>query len=320
MSAAPVADPFDSRDHVFEVVWDGIRALVYIEREQVRILDEHGADVTWRFPELSSIESEVNGTGLVLDGEIVVLDDDGIPQFRPLLPRLDAVSPEEIEQATKSSVVVFQGYDILYRGGRSVMNEPLRTRKRMLRQAVRRPGSLSVPDYVEREGVAFFEAAREHGLAGIVAKHCESKYEPGRVSGEWLMKRVSQRAEFVIGGFTYGGTSRINAVKPREPFASLLIGAYDGAGRLEFVCELGGGFSPTTQNLLSQALDGLATSVCPFDSPPYSPRLVFWCEPTLVASVSFSQWTDDRRLMFPRFDWLRRDVPARACLLPERTR
>jgi bifunctional non-homologous end joining protein LigD len=186
----------------------------------------------------------------------------------------------------------------------------------MLRQVVRRPGVLSIPDYVEREGVAFFEAARDHGLAGVVAKRLEGKYEPGRRSTEWLITRVSQRAAFAIGGFTYGGTSRVNARKHKEPFASLLLGAYDRSGDLQFVCELAGGFDTDTQASLAKSLDGLATPVCPFATPPYSPRLVFWCEPTLVASVSYSRWSEDGRLTFPRFDWLRRDIPARACTLP----
>jgi len=311
-----IAEPFDSSEHMFEVAWDGVRALVHVERDQVRVFDAFGEDVTWRFPELRSIETEVNGTGLVLDGEIVVLDEDGVPQFDRLLPRLEACGVDDIARAARGSAVVFQGFDILYRGGRSVMNEPLRTRKRMLRQAVRRPGSLSVPDYVERDGIAFFEAAREHGLAGTVSKHVESKYVPGLQTADWNLMRVFHRDEFVIGGFTYGGTLRMSRRKHKEPFASLLIGAHDRWQRLHFVGEIVGGFAPAVEIALASSLEDLVAAACPFDTPPPSPRLVFWCEPKLVASVAFSRWTDSGRLQFPRFEWLRPDVPARTCLLP----
>jgi len=312
-----VAEPFDSPEHMFEVAWDGIRALVHVEREHIRVIDAFGEDVTWRFPELRSIENEANGTGLVLDGEIVALDDEGVPQFKHLLPRLAANGVDDIASTAPGSLVMFQGFDILYLGGRSVMNEPLRTRKRMLRQVVRRPGSFSVPDYVERDGIAFFEAAREHGLAGTVSKHIESKYVPGLRSSDWNLMRVFHRDEFVIGGFTYGGTLRMSRRKQREPFASLILGAYDRWQRLHFVGEIAGGFGSEIEAALARSMDGLVTTLCPFDTPPLSPRLVFWCEPQIVASVAFSRWTENGRLQFPRFEWLRPDVPSSACLLPE---
>ncbi len=312
-----VSDPFDSQGHIFEVLWDGLRALVFVEREQVLVQDAYGADVTWRYPELQSIASEVNGTGIVLDGEIVVLDQDGVPHFAHLLERLEARDPADVVSAVNAHPVVFQGFDVLYRAGQPVMNEPLKTRKRILRQVVRMPGSLSVPDYVEQEGVAFFEAAREHGLAGTVAKHIDSSYSQGRRSSSWQVTRVSKRNEFVVGGFTYGGANRINRLRSREPFASLLLGAYDRWQQLRFIGEIAGGFDQLTQTALAGALDGLATSECPFTEEPPMHRLVFWCEPALVAAVAYSKWTDEGRLQFPKFEWLRPDVPPRCCHLPD---
>jgi len=315
--AAAADEPFNSQAHIFEVLWDGIRALVYVEREQVLVQDAHGTDVTWRYPELQSIASEVNGTGIVLDGEIVVLDQDGVPQFTHLLARLDAQDSAGVLGAANAHPVAFQGFDVLYRAGQSVMNEPLRTRKRILRQVVRVPGSLSVPDFVEHEGVAFFEAAREHGLAGTVAKEIDSSYSHGRTSSAWRETRVSKRNEFVIGGFTYGGANRVNRLRSREPFASLLLGAYDRWQQLQFVGEIAGGFDHPTQNALAGSLDGLTASLCPFAEEPPTHRLVFWCQPALVAAVSYSKWTDDGRLQFPKFDWLRPDLPPAACRLPD---
>jgi bifunctional non-homologous end joining protein LigD len=320
MLPAPAREPFDSPTHVFEVAWDGIRALAFVEQGHLRIQDSYGRDVTWRYPELQSISGEVNGSGHVIDGEIVVLDKEGIPQFGRLLRRLSAASPVEVNTALAEAPVVFQAFDILYRDGRTVMNEPLRTRKRMLRQAVRAPGSLSVPDYVEHDGVAFFEAAREHGLAGTVAKETDSTYLPGRGSRSWQISRVYRQDEFVVGGFTFGGSPRGSRPRFREPFASLLLGAYDRWQRLRFAGELGGGFDSSTQSALSDSLEGLTTTESPFDDAPPMPRLVFWCEPALVASVAYSEWSPEGRLQFPKFQWIRPDVPPEACRLPEPAR
>ncbi len=320
MLPTPIAEPFDSSSHVFEVAWDGVRALAFIERGYTRIVDRFGRDITWRFPELQPVAGQLNGSGLVLDGEIVALEEqDGLPVFERVLLRLAAANPGEIASTVAEMPVYFQAFDILYREGRSVMNEPLRTRKRMLRQAVRIQGALAVPDYVERDGVAFFEAARDHGLAGTVAKELDGRYTPGQTSRSWQVTRVFRRDEFVIAGFTYGGPSNVAMRKMRRPFESLLLGAFDRRHRLTFVGELGGGFDERTQAELSAALEGLTTPQCPFEEAPRMPRLVFWCEPALVASVAYSGLTTQARLQFPKFEWLRPDVPPETCRTPEPT-
>jgi ATP-dependent DNA ligase len=319
MLPAPAAEPFDSDLHVFEIAWDGLRSLVSVEGGRVRVQDVFGRDVTWLFPELQSISAEVNGSGLIIDGEIVVLDNEGIPQLGPLIARSAGHLAGNGSDAA-AAPAVFHAYDILYREGDSVMNEPLRTRKRMLRQAVRTPGSLSAPDYVEHDGIAFFEAVREHGLAGTVAKEIDGVYTPGRSSRTWLETRVSNSSEFVVGGFTYGGEPRGSRPKRKDPFASLLLGAYDRWQRLRFVGEVGGGFDDETQAALSDALEGLTATQCPFSDPPTMPRLVFWCRPAIVVSVAYSTWTSEGRLQFPKFQWLRPDVPPAQCRLRESAR
>jgi bifunctional non-homologous end joining protein LigD len=149
-----------------------------------------------------------------------------------------------------------------------------------------------------------------------VAKEKDSSYLEGRISSAWRATRASRRNEFVIGGFTYGGASRINRLRSREPFASLLFGAYDRWQQLRFVGEIAGGFDQPTQAALAGVMDGLTASECPFAEEPPMHRLVFWCQPALVAAVAYSKWTDDGRLQFPKFEWLRPDVPSRSCHLP----
>lgn len=296
-------------------MWDGVRALAFIERGQARIQDRYLRDVTDRYPELRGLERQAQG-GAVLDGEIVALDEDGRPDLSRLRERLAARDVSEATRLARSTPVTFQAFDILYAKGRSVMGYPLWRRKNLLQQAVRPAGSLAVPGFLEGEGVAFFEAAREHGLEGIVAKERQSLYLRGERSAAWLKLKVHQKEEFVIGGFTYVGRMRAKAPRRRrEPFTSLLLGLYDEQGDLRYVGEVAGGFTEASAQETVRALDSLAAERCPFRDEPGSQRLLFWCRPELVASVRFAEWTAQERLRFPVFEGLRPDVPPESCRL-----
>jgi bifunctional non-homologous end joining protein LigD len=178
---------------------------------------------------------------------------------------------------------------------------------------VRPDASIAVPDDVARDGVAFFEAAREHGLLGIVAKEMESRYLPGERSRAWLTVHARNQAEFVIGGYTYGGRWNPRAGRPRrEEFASMLLGVVRDDGKLDFAGEVTGGFQSDSRDLM-QRLDDATTSECPFADTPPLERLVFWCRSEIVATVGYAEWAPDNRLRFPVFRALRPDVPASAC-------
>lgn len=308
MLARPGGQPFDSPTHVFEVLWDGVRALAFVERTRVRLQDRHLQDVTERFPELRELGRQVESDAAVLDGAIVALDDEGQPDFQRLRRRLTG------EEAA-GAPVTFQAFDVLYWKGRPVLDYPLWRRKNLLLQAARPGPLLMVPEHVEMEGVAFFEAVRQHGLPGIVAKQRNSTYAPGRRSSSWLKLRVYQKEEFVIGGFTYGGRPKGGRRRRQEPFATLLLGSYDESGALVCVGEVGGGFTPEDSERTVRSLDTLVTSSCPFREAPSARRLVFWCRPELAASVRFSEWTAEGTLRFPVFEGLRPDVPPRGCRL-----
>ena len=315
MLARMGGQPFDSPSYIYEVMWDGVRALAFIERGQARIQDRYLRDVTDRYPELRGLERQAQG-GAVLDGEIVALDEDGRPDLSRLRERLAARDVSEATRLARSTPVTFQAFDILYAKGRSVMGYPLWRRKNLLQQAVRPAGSLAVPGFLEGEGVAFFEAAREHDLEGIVAKGRQSVYLCGERSEAWLKLKVHQKEEFVIGGFTYGGRIRGKAPRRRrEPFTSLLLGLYDEQGDLRYVGEVAGGFTEARAQETVRALDSLAAERCPFGDEPGSQRLLFWCRPELVASVRFAEWTAQERLRFPVFEGLRPDVPPESCRL-----
>lgn len=308
-------EPFDSPSHIYEVKWDGMRALAFVEGQEVRLQDRFLREVTGIYPELRSIARLGRGAKAVLDGEIVALDEAGRPDFSRLRARLAAPAGEEAQRLAERTPVTFQAFDILYSQGRSVMDYPLRRRKSLLRQAVRPGGFLTVPEFVEREGVAFFEAARQHGLEGIMAKDRESAYLPGQRSPAWLKLKIYQKEEFVIGGFTYGERWAAVPKRRRQPFASLLLGLYDGRGDLAYVGEVAGGFTESSAQETVRALDSLVSPECPFREEPRSQKLMFWCRPELAASVRFGEWTRQGRLRFAVFDSLRPDVPPDSCLL-----
>jgi bifunctional non-homologous end joining protein LigD len=315
MLATPCAEPFDSPTHVFEVKWDGVRALLFIEDNKVRVQDRFLRDVTRLYPELQSAAARVNEGPVVLDGEIMVLDEEGWPDARKLRERLAAKDETEALALSERLPVTFQAFDILYRGGRPVMDFPLSRRKKLLEGTVRTNAHIGVPVFLEREGVAFFEAARQHGLEGVIAKEMDSHYRPGERSGEWLSVKVHQRDEFVVGGFTFGGRPRDLKPRVREPFGSLLLGLYDDEDGLHYVGEVAGGFSEEATEEAMDRLDELLSSACPFAEAPASQRLQFWCRPELVATVRFAGWAPDGTLRFPVFEALRPDVPPEACRL-----
>jgi bifunctional non-homologous end joining protein LigD len=310
-SAAP--EPFDSPAHIFEVLWEGVRALAFIERGELRLQDRWGRDITARYPELREIPARVRESGVVIDGAIVCLDGDGRPDLLRLSERLgqDGAAADE---AAERWPVTFQAFDLLYRERQPLTGWTLRRRKEMLRGLTRPNAAIAVPDDVARDGIAFFEAAREHGLLGIVAKETESRYQPGERSRAWLSVLARNQGEFVIGGYTYGGRwdPRGASRQRREAFASLLVGLVREDGSLDYAGEVTGGFQLAIEALLP-ALDDATTAECPFAEAPALERLVFWCRPEVVATIGFAEWTPGGRLRFPVFRALRPDVPPYAC-------
>lgn len=315
MLATPAAEPFDSPAHIFEVLWDGVRAIAYVESGAVRLQDRFGRDITHRYPELGAISGRVRESGVAIDGAIVALDDEGRPDFHRLRPRLAIDDRGAARDLATETPVTFHAFDLLYREGRPITGWPLRRRKETLGGIVRQDAAIAVPDGVARDGVAFFEAAREHELEGIVAKELESRYLPGERSRSWLTVRVYRKDEFVVAGYTYGGrwNERDPRKPPREPFSSLLLGQFGNDGRLRYVGEVTGGFQDHDMDDLMRNLDDLATTASPFAEQPELGRLVFWCRPELAATVRYAEMTPDCRLRFAVFEALRPDIPAHTC-------
>jgi bifunctional non-homologous end joining protein LigD len=204
--------------------------------------------------------------------------------------------------------VSFEVFDILYRDGRSLMREPLYRRKMHLNDTVEPNALVHVCHYEEGEGIALFDAARDLGLEGIVAKDKQSVYQPGKRSRHWLKIKHSRTANLVIAGYTFGGGAR------KELFGSLLLGAYDG-GKMWYVGSVGGGFSKQDLEFTYAAITQLHTDESPFVEDPRVEKLLFWCEPVLAVQVNYGEFTEQRHLRFPIFSALRPDVDPHDCTL-----
>ena len=316
MLAQDADEPFDSHDHIFELMWGGVRAMAYVRESVVRIIGRNGIDLTPYFPELTLIPGMINAQDAIFDGEIIVVDAEGHPAFDALRPRLHAMSmpddqpPIELAKPRKlGGQVCFQAFDLLWLDGRSLVDKALWQRKNRLHEAIRPSPEFAAVDFVDDEGVAFFDAVVQRRLEGIVAKKKNSEYTAGKSSADWLEVRALQSGDFVVGGFTFGGTKRKG-----EPFNQLLLGGY-ADGRFEYIGAVSGGMNDIEAKQLMSLLEPLVEDASPFDDPPPIARLIYWTQPKIVCRVRFSEWARDGHLRFPIFSALRPDLSAEHCLI-----
>jgi bifunctional non-homologous end joining protein LigD len=298
MLATAAAEPFDSPDHIFELKLDGVRTIAFVEAEEVRVQNRRLDDMRSQFPQFADVPRRVKARSAVLDGEIVALDAEGRTSLPLLQERLQG----------KRGPLTYQVFDILYLEGASVMHLPLARRKTMLHQVLWPSDFLQACDFVDGEGIAFFEAAAEHGLEGIVAKEKASPYQPGERSPAWQTVKAFCADDFVIGGYAFGGGRKA------EPLAALLVGQYEDE-RLVHVGDVSGPFPEDAARWLLSLLQPIHAPECAFAEPPSLARLIYWCRPELVCRLRYSEWTRQGKLRFPLFVALRPDVPPRECLL-----
>jgi DNA ligase-1 len=282
--------PFDSPNHIFELKWDGIRALAFVEEGAVRLQSRSLHDITAGFPELARLAKTVKADGVVLDGEIVCFGRDGRPSFATLQKRLQAQSRGSGSRRPRAHFVAF---DLLYIDGESVMHEPLSRRKNLLHDVLRPTETAMASDFVECSGKDLFSVTQRHELEGVVAKDKASPYLPGRRGPGWHKIKRVRESDFVVAGYDLGGE--------RRPFTSLLLGLYDERGRLLFVGHVGAGFSRSQTRQLHRALQSQHTNGCPFDNPPRVERFLYWCKPKMVCRVEYGEFTNQGRLRYAMF-------------------
>ena len=300
MIPTPSPEPTDAPDRLYEIKWEGIRAISVVSKGEVRMHTRGGADITAAFPEVAdALRNAAGDASVVLDGELVALSDEGIPQRYAVVERWLAGA-----EARRRTPVNYEVFDILHLDGEPLLNHPLYERKARLHDALRPNATVHVCHFEEGEGVAMYAAARELGLHGIVAKDKHSLYEPGKRSRHWLSTKHARTMNLVVGGYTFGGS--------RQHFDSLLLGVFED-GRLRFTGAAGAGTARGDQRLLHRMLSQRHTDQCPFAREPGVSLFSHWCEPSLAVEVEYGERSPDGTLRFLVFNSLRPDINPRDC-------
>jgi len=284
MLASIVEKPFDDPNWLFEIKWDGYRAVSFIENGNVRLLSRNHNDLTPRYPELRGLPEFVRAKNAILDGEVVVLDEQGRASFSLMQQRTGIRNHGRQGPARSDLPIIYYVFDVIYLDGYDLRKVALEDRKRVLRQIVSDGENVRYSDHFPGNGVTLFEAAKQKGLEGIVAKKALSCYEERR-SHEWLKIKITQTADCVIGGYT-------DPEGARNYFGSLVLGLYNEKKQLIHVGNAGTGFNQAMLKQIAEALKPLESKKNPFTGP-VEPRVVHWTRPERVAEIKFSEWTHE---------------------------
>jgi bifunctional non-homologous end joining protein LigD len=283
-------DPFTDPEWIFEVKWDGMRVLAWIRDGKAELRSRRDREVTSHFPELAVLPARVAAKEAIVDGEAVVLDEQGRPDFALMQQRMNVARPSQALLA--AAPVVFYAFDVLYADGYDLRGAPLIERKNYLKRILAAGEPVRYSSHVVGEGEALYKLAKERGLEGIIGKHSRSKYRSGR-SPQWIKLKTVSEVDAVVGGFTAPRGSR-------DHFGALLLGLREGR-KLRFIGAVGSGFDETTQAAVMGALGPLVTPKMPFAEQPQTRERATWVKPALTARVRFGEWTRDHHLRAPVF-------------------
>lgn len=291
MLAGTANEPFDHRDWLFEVKWDGYRTLAEIRESGVSLYSRNGISFEKKFFPVVEALRKFDFEAL-LDGEIVVVDDQGRPDFEQL----------QNYGKTGSGHLLYYVFDLLHFKGHDLTSLPLLQRKELLKNILPPLPKIRFSDHVSKEGVLFFQAAAQKGLEGIIAKQATSTYEPGKRSRSWLKIKSRLTQEGVIAGFTgpKGG---------RRHFGTLVLGVFK-EGKLVYIGLSGGGFKAQELQDIRAMLNPLIQRECPFDEEPDTGSPTTWVKPELVCEVGLTGWTGEGLMRHPVFLRLREDKSA----------
>jgi bifunctional non-homologous end joining protein LigD len=314
MLATPVAKAFDNPDWLFEIKWDGYRAVAFIEDGHVRLVSRNQNDLTAQFPELGALPKFIKAERAILDGEIVALDEEGRPSFS-LMQQRTGFQPGKRRLPRREGVpVIYYAFDLLHLDGLDLRRVPLQQRKQLLQDRIKAGALLHFSDHYAEKGLELFKAAGQRGLEGIVAKKRNSIYVEKR-SSDWLKIKITQRQECVIGGYTDPEGSR-------DYFGALVLGLHDTKKRLIHVGQVGSGFDQRALKEIYDHMQLLKTKKSPFYGAIGELKTAHFVRPELVAEIKFAEWTHETaeggmKLRAPVFMGLRFDKSAEECRLEE---
>jgi bifunctional non-homologous end joining protein LigD len=313
---AKLVDLMPSGDWIYEIKFDGFRALALRGGSEARLLSRNEKDLGGKFTEVMDSICALDVRDAIIDGEIVALDERGHSSFQLL---------QAFEMGEKRPPIFYYAFDLLRLNGKDLQNLPVEQRKAELEKLLKdSPGVIRYSASIENAGEDLLEHARELGVEGLIGKRVGSRYEPGKRSGAWIKLKLQQEQEFVIGGYTEPeGT--------RKYFGAILVGVYEGS-ELKFAGKVGTGFSENLLRTLFSKFKKIPSDRCPFaDLPekrsgPYGKPMTasemkrcHWVEPTLVCQIKFAEWTRDNRLRQPVFLGLREDKDAKEVIREKAT-
>jgi bifunctional non-homologous end joining protein LigD len=306
---AQTGEPFDSKEYVFELKWDGLRTLVFKIDDKIELQNRNLRNVTSGFPELKTLSRSMRSRTAIVDGEAVVLGKDGTPDFGSLQNRFGVDDPKRVDGLSKTIPVTYVAFDLLHLNGQDFVSRPLSERKEKLKAILTEGPHLIFGEHIETQGIRFFEEASKSGFEGVIAKERTSPYLPGSRGDHWIKIKGTRTQDCVIVGYTSGEGSR------RSTFGSLVVAAYDTEGQLRHLTNVGGGFDNQTLDDLRERLSKLKTNSPVLSGPIDAPTPVTWVKPKLVCEVKYMSITRDKKLRFPRFSRIRTDKVPEDCTI-----
>ena len=294
MLATLVAAPFDDPAWQFEVKWDGFRVETVVDGDTVRLWTRGQQDAARYFGTFLEPPSWLSARQAIVDGEVIALDDRGEPDFALLQARIKGQG-----RTSTPTPFVYEVFDLMWLDGKSLLDEPLEDRRRILADTLLTDPRVRLSEHIEGDGIAFFEAARARSLEGIMAKDRRSRYEPGKRSMAWQKVKIRPEQELVVGGMTRGTGKAVE-------LGALLVGFYED-GALRYAGKVGAGFNDAIRAELLSKLEPLVVDHPPFAVPPPRPvsRSAIWLRPDVVIRAEFAGWTGDglvRQAAYKGFD------------------
>lgn len=312
MLASPTDKAFDSKNWVFEIKWDGVRAILFKNKKNIMIQSRNGNDITKRYPEIvNAARISLRSCGsAVIDGEIVILNEKGVPDFHIHQHRINIQDSRAIKVLSKQSPATYYVFDMLYKESKSLKEFGYLERRAILSRALEVNEYIKISDYIDEKGKEILRSSKELKLEGIVAKFKNSIYREGTRSKDWLKIKNTKTQDCIIIGYTKGEGARVNY------FGSLVLAVYCPIQqKLKFVGHVGTGFDDETLDLLSSILNKNENDSMPIDRLPYINREITWLNPVLVVEVKFTNWTKDGILRAPVFIRLREDKKPNECII-----
>lgn len=283
-----VDEAFDGDEWLFELKWDGYRAIASKNKSDVELYSRNGLDFTKKYPRITEAVHSLKDD-VMLDGEIVVVDKEGHAHFE-WMQNWSSNSP---------GTLYYYAFDLLWLNGHDTTKLPLIERKKLLRKVINNHSAIRYSDHIQSLGKPLFKQAQKTNLEGIIAKKANSTYQPGVRGGNWLKIKTHLRQEAVIGGYT-------EPMGSREHFGALLLGVYEH-GKFVHIGSSGGGFDQSELTKLYEKLKKLEVSESPFTSTPVAKSKIHWVKPQLICEVSFAEWTSNGTMRHPAFEGMRED-------------